>query len=87
MRKTENGKCIFLKDNLCSIYEVRPLVCRVYPFQLKSLRDGRYSFNYTNSCTGIGSGPLLRWVFFERLFRLFMDAMEKTAINGSAVSN
>lgn len=25
-----NGECIHLKDNLCSIYEKRPLVCRTY---------------------------------------------------------
>jgi len=34
--KLENGKCVFLvkkKDRYyCKIYEIRPKVCRVYPF-------------------------------------------------------
>lgn len=25
-----DGVCIFLKENLCSIYETRPLLCRIY---------------------------------------------------------
>lgn len=31
--KRNNGKCIFLnQDNSCSIYEIRPEVCRDFPF-------------------------------------------------------
>ncbi len=32
LKISENGACPFLKDNRCSIYEVRPLVCRAFPF-------------------------------------------------------
>lgn len=28
--KSEHSACVFLKDNLCSIYEVRPGACRVH---------------------------------------------------------
>lgn len=28
---TKDDKCIFLKDNQCSIYETRPEVCRQFP--------------------------------------------------------
>ena len=83
MKKTENRKCVFLKDNLCSIYERRPLVCRFYPFQLKNLRNNKYSFSYTSSCTGIGYGSQLRRPFFESLFSEFMDAMEENIENNS----
>lgn len=34
-----NGVCKYLKDNLCSIYEHRPEICRV---------DVMYSLNYAN---------------------------------------
>jgi hypothetical protein len=30
--KMPNGKCVFLKDNLCMIYEARPDQCRTFPF-------------------------------------------------------
>ncbi|MEM3516244.1 MAG: YkgJ family cysteine cluster protein [Candidatus Bathyarchaeia archaeon] len=29
--KNKHGKCIFLKNGKCSIYEFRPLGCRLYP--------------------------------------------------------
>ena len=34
--------CVFLKHNLCSIYDFRPRVCRQYPFKLldENIRDG-----------------------------------------------
>ena len=30
--KRVKGRCIFLKDDLCSIYEIRPEICRNFPF-------------------------------------------------------
>lgn len=30
--KMDNGKCFFLKDDKCSIYDIRPQVCRDFPF-------------------------------------------------------
>lgn len=29
--KNVNGKCIFLENNICKIYELRPMGCRAYP--------------------------------------------------------
>jgi len=83
MRKTEDRRCFFLKNNLCAIYKIRPLICRFYPFQLKNLGNNRYSFSYTNSCTGIGKGPQLKRVFFESLFSKFTNAMEENIENNS----
>jgi Fe-S-cluster containining protein len=30
--KRKNGRCIFLKDDLCSIHKIRPQICRDFPF-------------------------------------------------------
>jgi Fe-S-cluster containining protein len=30
--RRQRGKCIFLKDDKCSVYEHRPTVCREFPF-------------------------------------------------------
>jgi hypothetical protein len=79
MKKTKDGKCVFLKDNLCSIYEVRPLICRFYPFQLKSLRTNRYVFEYTTECPGIGKGPQLKKEFFEELFKKSTELIIKNS--------
>lgn len=74
MRKTEDGKCLFLKENSCSIYQIRPLICRFYPFELKNLRNGRYAFSHTDECPGIGKGPRLTRDFFGKLFREFVKS-------------
>jgi hypothetical protein len=29
-KKRRDSKCVFLKDNLCQIYEDRPLICQLY---------------------------------------------------------
>ncbi|MEJ2637515.1 MAG: YkgJ family cysteine cluster protein [Calditrichia bacterium] len=35
-----NGRCIFLNDCRCGIYEVRPLICRTHGLLLRSGEDG-----------------------------------------------
>ena len=40
-----DDSCIFLKDGLCSIYEVRPRTCRLYPFSVGPGERGR-DFEY-----------------------------------------
>lgn len=69
MKKTEDGKCMFLGNNRCTIYSVRPLICRFYPFELSSY-SGKYRFLYTEECPGINSGQVLGEAYFRRMFRL-----------------
>ena len=70
MKKTvENGQCVFLADNRCLIYEVRPLICRFYPFELRTVEQGRYEFAYTSECQGIGKGQKVERSDYEVLFR------------------
>lgn len=78
MKKTDDERCTFLKNNSCSIYEIRPLICRFYPFQLKSTRTGRYAFECTTECPGIGAGPKLEKGFFERLFKVLAELVNSS---------
>ena len=78
MRKTKNGKCIFLKDKLCSIYQMRPLICMFYPFELK-VGSNKYIFAYTDECPAIGKGLKVTRSYFERLFKKFIELMNKNA--------
>jgi len=43
LRRDERG-CHFLdkKTRFCSIYEARPILCRLYPFKLQETRDGKF---------------------------------------------
>lgn len=36
LKAKDNEECIFLKDRKCSIHEVKPLVCRIFPIGYKS---------------------------------------------------
>jgi len=75
MKKSKEGKCVFLRDNLCSIYQLRPLICRFYPFQLKNVGINSYVFECTDECPGIGKGSQLKKRFFESLFRKLTEFM------------
>jgi len=79
MRKTNAGKCFFLKNKQCTIYNFRPLICRFYPFQLKNLGNNQYSFSYTNRCKGIRKEPHQKKTFFENLFSQFTTAVEENS--------
>jgi Fe-S-cluster containining protein len=79
MRKTSDGKCTFLKDNLCTIYSIRPLICRFYPFRLDDLGNQKYIFSYTEECPGVGSGPQLKRKFFSKLYVEFMESMRQNS--------
>ena len=69
MKKSKDGKCFFLENNRCTIYSVRPLICRFYPFELIS-SGGKYRFLYTEECPGINRGRVLSEDYFRKMFRL-----------------
>lgn len=71
MRKQQDGKCIFLRNNQCTIYDLRPLICRFYPFELKFSEDqNHYLFNFTLECPGVSLGKCLEESDFNNLFLL-----------------
>jgi Fe-S-cluster containining protein len=73
MHKAE-GKCVFLQNNQCVIYEQRPLICRFYPFELTTDPDGVYVFRETAECPSISNpvpnGKKLGAKFFRELLDL-----------------
>jgi Fe-S-cluster containining protein len=81
MKKTKNGRCVFLRANLCTIYSVRPLICRFYPFELRAARTDRHIFSYTNECPYVGHGPELKKEYFERLFARSASLIRNAKIN------
>ncbi len=72
--KKDHGECLFLRDGSCLIYNIRPLVCRFYPFRLEALGEERYAFHFTEECPGIGKGPQLTEGYFRKLFSQFLHA-------------
>lgn len=53
MKRQENSSaCCFYKDRKCSIYESRPIDCRIFPYDIKLEKDGNYYLVYyvTDNC-------------------------------------
>jgi Fe-S-cluster containining protein len=70
MKKTaKEGKCVFLENERCTIYALRPLICRFYPFELRVGTNGKHEFLCTTECPGVGRGKKLKQDYFERLFQ------------------
>ncbi len=55
LKNALTGMCIFLKDNECTIYEQRPLICRFYPFELTTDEHGDFVFRETPECPAINN--------------------------------
>jgi Fe-S-cluster containining protein len=68
MRKSKEGKCLFYVDNQCAVYELRPLICRFYPFEMKA-ENGAFRFAVTVECPCVIKGDRgeLDELFFEKL--------------------
>ena len=75
-KNMKTGKCIFHLGNKCSIYNIRPLICRFYPFELKRDEKGKYLFQSTQECPCVGekttnnSRNNVAKEFFDSLFKL-----------------
>jgi Fe-S-cluster containining protein len=74
LKDAETGKCVFHKDDQCAVYEVRPLICRFYPFSL-ALENGTYVFKVTDECPQVSlargeGGEPLGFSYFKRLWDL-----------------
>ena len=68
-KKVEDGKCVFLRQNRCTMYSKRPLICRFYPFGLKTTEKEQRIFYYTKECPGIGKGKLMGKKDFHKLLQ------------------
>jgi Fe-S-cluster containining protein len=66
---TEDGSCMLLADDRCTVYEHRPLQCRAYPLCGTSL-VGREAWDaVAASCPGVGDGRLWSEEQIEQWFR------------------
>ncbi len=51
-----NGDCIFLRENQCTIYPVRPLQCQTFSFWPENLKGAARWQSLSAECPGIGWG-------------------------------
>lgn len=77
-RKRQDGACVFLKGNSCAIYELRPLVCRFYPFSLRMVPGKGYVFSPAKECPGLGRGRPLPKAFFKGLLERALEQLRES---------
>lgn len=79
--KREEGRCMFYTGSGCSIYEVRPWICRTYPFML----DGGTVIISPCSGTGAqeassGDSPSVKRIVKDLICRRNAETEEETQI-------
>lgn len=71
IKDLENYDCVFLGpySRKCTVYQVRPLQCRMFPFWPSMLRDKSVWDYYSCTCPGMNSGrlysPKILWKFIS----------------------
>jgi len=58
LKEMDNGDCVFLTEQGCSIYPVRPEQCRSFPFWPDSLTSPLHWEAWRARCPGVGQGKL-----------------------------
>ena len=59
LREREDGACVFCDPSQgCTVYDLRPLQCRTYPFWHTHLESSRAWETAAQGCPGIGQGDL-----------------------------
>lgn len=71
LTERSNGDCVFLRrsgdETMCTIYPVRPLQCRTWPFWRKNLQSSDAWNSAHKTCPGINRGRHYGFVEIERL--------------------
>jgi Fe-S-cluster containining protein len=53
LKDSEKAACIFLSNNKCRIYPVRPKQCRSFPFWLEIMKDKKKWLSYLKDCQAL----------------------------------
>jgi len=81
LQNKEDGSCIFLTADLegvfaCKVYDSRPTLCRVYPFQFERIGENSFSMNLIPCCNGLNTPdgqPVDESFFTKHLKKAFLD--------------
>ena len=74
IKNKKDGSCIFLRKDKekgvyeCAIYDARPVLCRLYPFDLKRTSANSFLLKVIPCCKGLNSpdGELVNARFIEK---------------------
>ncbi|MDR2481520.1 MAG: YkgJ family cysteine cluster protein [Spirochaetaceae bacterium] len=69
VKELSNRDCFFWKDG-CSIYDIRPVQCRIFPFWQGCMADEEVWRSSMSSCPGLGEGKLYSKEEIESCFEI-----------------
>ena len=61
LKSREDGSCVFLKSDTehkryeCSIYDFRPVLCRLYPFSFVGVDSNTFALKFIPCCRGLNN--------------------------------
>jgi len=85
LKSRKNGACVFLKFDTkqnrfeCSIYDFRPTLCRLYPFDFDKIRADSIALKFIPCCRGLNNpdGKLVDETFINKhLLAPLLEVME-----------
>ena len=79
LKKMDNDDCIFLKEDLCMIHPVRPLVCKSFPFSFDE-SNGQRTWGLSAKkeiCPGLGIGPQISETEIDEIAETILPDMQK----------
>lgn len=71
IKEDDQGRCLFF-DQGCTIYPIRPLQCRTFPFWFCNLRSEDRWRHTKSQCPGIGSG---RYYSQSEILKMIQESM------------
>jgi Fe-S-cluster containining protein len=85
LKSKDDGSCVFLgfddekKCHVCGVYDVRPSLCRLYPFCFERLESNKFALKIIPCCLGLNSpdGELVDKKYISgRLLEPLLEAMK-----------
>ena len=77
LRRKPDGDCVFLDGSRCTVYDVRPHICRTYPFRLEAGKVEQYECEGLAACsTARGDLVILAQALVSRRICELREAIE-----------
>lgn len=85
LKSKEDGSCVFLSFNTeknvyeCSIYEVKPALCRLYPFDFERINSSFFMLKLIPCCKGLykRDGEGVNKSFVNKKFNVILDLITR----------
>ena len=85
LKNKEDGSCVFLSFDVgknvyeCSIYEVKPTLCRLYPFDFEIIDSNFFMLKLIPCCKGLckRDGELVNKSFINKKLNIILDLTNK----------